>query len=89
MFLLGYVALLLGMAQAPRLPAWLTTVVVAGNALRAVGCLELPLDPGLRPNALGIGHVLLQALAVLVFAVLEWTGLRASMPAGVARSSAA
>lgn len=83
LFLAGYVALLGLMARAGRLPVWLVTLVVAGNIGWALGCMALAGGAaGLAANSLGTAYLLAQAAAVLVFAELEYAGLRRSRPAG-------
>ena len=83
-FFVVYALLLVGMAGRPRLWSALVMLVVVGNAMWALGCVALVSTGALLPNALGTGFVLLQATAVLVFAALEWRGLRRSAPAGAA-----
>lgn len=77
-FLLVYALLLVGMARAPRLPGALVQVIVFGNMGWAVACLVLAATPMLAPGPLGIAFLLFQAVAVLLFAWLEFAGLRAS-----------
>jgi hypothetical protein len=77
-FLLGYAALLVAMARAPRLPAALLALVVFGNLGWALGCVGLPMADVLSPSSLGRAWLLLQALAVVVFAAWEGAGWRAS-----------
>ena len=80
-FMLGYVVLLLGMAWSQRLWPWLVRVVVVGNVGWAIGCCVLLVLLPTSPDVLGAGFLLVQAAAVLVFAALQWTGLRRSPPA--------
>lgn len=77
-FLLGYAAMLVAMARAPRLHAALLALVVFGNLGWALGCIGGPLVGALRPSSLGWGWLGLQALSVLVFAAWEFAGWRAS-----------
>jgi hypothetical protein len=77
-FLLGYAALLVAMARAPRLHAALVALVVFGNLGWALGCVGLPAAGALSPSSLGWAWLLLQALAVVVFAAWEGAGWRAS-----------
>jgi hypothetical protein len=77
-FLLGYAAMLVAMARAPRLHAALLALVVVGNVGWALCCIGLPLAGALSPSPLGWGWLGLQALAVLVFAAWEFAGWRAS-----------
>ena len=48
---------------------------------KVVASVGLLLSGALSPSVMGIGFVLVQAVAVLVFAALEWRGLRSSPPA--------
>lgn len=81
-FLVAYTLLLIVLARSPRVPAALVMLIVAGNIGWALGCLALPLLGLLTPSALGIAFLAVQALTVLLFAALEWQGLKASVPAG-------
>lgn len=77
-FLIGYAAMLVAMARAPRLHAGLLALVVLGNLGWALGCLALPMAGLVDPAALGLAWLLLQALAVVGFAAWEAAGWRAS-----------
>lgn len=77
-FLAVYVVLLVAMARAARLWSSLVWVVVLGNVGWALGCVGLAVSP--VPGALGVAFLLVQALAVLVFAALEYRGLKSSAP---------
>ncbi|HZF81534.1 MAG TPA: hypothetical protein VEZ89_17285 [Rubrivivax sp.] len=84
-FLIVYVGLLLAMATRPRLWSWLVWAVIAGNVGWAVGCLSLlkllpalGSDSGGQVTSLGVAFLLVQAFTVLVFALLQWRGWRAS-----------
>ena len=77
-FLLGYAAMLVAMARAPRLHAALVALVVFGNLGWALACVGLPAAGVLNPSSLGLAWLLLQALAVAVFAAWEGAGWRAS-----------
>ena len=83
-FLVVYALLLAGMATRTRLWAGLVMFIVLGNLMWALACAGLLLAGGLSLNALGVGFVLVQAVAVVVFAALEWRGLRSSAPAPAA-----
>lgn len=80
-FLVGYAALLVAMARAPRLHAGLVALVVFGNLGWALACVALPAAGLLQPAPLGWAWLLLQALSVLVFAAWEGAGWRASAAA--------
>lgn len=86
-FLALYVAMLVAMARAARLPAALVRVVVFGNLGWALGCLALAATP--LPGALGLAFLIGQAAAVTVFAVLEYRGLASSAPAKPGGAAAA
>ena len=79
-FLIAYVALLVGMALRPRLPRALVWVVIVGNVAWAIGALAL--CRGLP--MLGVAFCVIQAATVLVFAELEYVGLGRGARAEVA-----
>jgi hypothetical protein len=73
-FLVVFAIALLALAARPTMPAPLVRAVVVGNlgwvAASAVAAVLVPL------TVLGTVLVVVQALAVAVFADLEWVGLR-------------
>jgi hypothetical protein len=76
-------AILLGFAgliafAASRVPAlrWPVWLVVIGNAVWALDSVLLLVSDSVQPSALGTSYVIAQALAVVVLAELEYTGLR-------------
>ncbi len=69
--LAGWLAL---QALPPRGPL---TVIVLLNVAWALGCVGLAFGVSAAPTALGVAYLLVQAVAVLVLAELEWMGLRA------------
>jgi hypothetical protein len=77
-FFVVYALLLVMLATRARLWSAPVVVVVLGNALWALASVGLLLSGALSPNAWGIAFVLMQAVAVLLFAALEWRGLRNS-----------
>lgn len=79
-FLLAYTVLLIVLARSPRVWSVLIGLIVIGNAGWAACCLVLLVTGMLSPNLLGVAFVLVQAFAVLIFAVLEFRGLSASVP---------
>lgn len=85
LFLVAYVALLIGLARSSRVWSALISVVVLGNVGWAVACVGLLFSGLIAPNALGEGYLLFQALAVLGFAGLELKGLMASVPVSKAK----
>lgn len=81
-FLVAYTLLLVVMSRSARIWAPLVMFVVIGNAAWAAGCAALLGSGVLQPSAMGIAFVVLQAVAVLLFAGAEYLGLRRSVPAG-------
>lgn len=80
--LLPYAGLVAWLGVQPRLLRWMVRGVAGINLLWALDSLLL-LALGLAvPNGLGIAFVLLQAVAVLGFALLQWAGLRRSTVLG-------
>jgi hypothetical protein len=75
--LLPIAAFMALVATRARPPAALVRPVIAGNALWVAGSVLLLLAPWIAPNALGVGFVLAQALAVAALAVLERAALHA------------
>lgn len=80
LFFVAYVVLLVLMARSHRLWGALVMLVIVGNAGWALACAALVVAGVLAPNGLGLAYVALQAVAVLVFAVLQFRGLAASRP---------
>lgn len=86
-FMAAYAALLLVLMRASRLWAALVRFIAVGNGLWALGCLATM--AAAAPNAWGIGWLLFQAVAVLLFAALQIAGLRASTPHSAALAARA
>jgi hypothetical protein len=84
LFLIGYVALLGWLATRPAMPKPLVWLIVAGNAAWTLGSIALLLSGAVTPNLLGTAFVGLQAVAVGVFAELQYLGLRRSGTAQIA-----
>jgi hypothetical protein len=84
LFLIGYVALLGWLATRPAMPSLLVWLIVVGNALWTLGSVALLVSGAVSPNLLGIVFVAVQAIAVGVFAELQFLGLRRS---GAARQA--
>ncbi|GMU01626.1 hypothetical protein KH5H1_57460 [Corallococcus caeni] len=78
-------ALLLGyLAARETLPSWPVWFVVAVNALWVVDSVLLMTHGPTAPTGLGVAFVTAQALAVAVFAALEYAGLRRGTQAALA-----
>ena len=78
-FLVGYAALLAYLARGAAIPRALVWLLVIGNAGWAAGCVLLIALA--HPSGLGTAYLLIQAATVLVFAGLQWAGLKGSQPA--------
>ncbi len=79
LFLIGYTVSLVLLASARQVWAAAVQFIVIGNVGWAVACLALAASALVSPSTLGIGFLLFQAVAVLLFACFEHTGLRESM----------
>lgn len=86
-FLAGYALLLAWLARGKPVPALLLWVLVFGNVCWALGCTAVAAVIG--PDVLGLGYLAVQALTVLVFAGLEFAGIRGSTRASGAHAPAA
>jgi len=78
LFLVAYAALVgwLGTRQSmPKPPIW---IVIAGNAAWALASIALLFSGWVTPNLLGEVAVAMQAIAVGIFAELQYVGLRRS-----------
>ncbi len=81
--LLPYAGLVAWLGFQPRLPRWMVRGVIGTNLLWTLdSMLLLALDLA-TPNGLGAAFVLLQGVAVLGFALLQWAGLRRNAVLGV------
>ena len=83
-FLLAYVALLVAMARGHAVWSWLFPLIVVGNVGWGLGCIGLSLAGSAGLTPLGHAYLWANALAVFVFAALEWRGWRAVPAAGSA-----
>ena len=81
-FLAAYTLLLVVLARSTRVWSAVVAVVVVGNVAWAAGCAALLVAGAVSPSALGVAFLAMQAVAVLVFAALEYLGVRASEPLG-------
>lgn len=77
-FLIAYTVLLVALASMRNTWQLAVQVIVFGNIGWAMACLALAAGSVLAPNGLGEGYLALQAVAVLLFAWLEFAGLKAS-----------
>ena len=82
LFMLAYLALLLGMLRAATLPVWLVRALIIGNAGWALAAMGLAAT--LAPSAAGLALLGAHAAGVLLFAALQQWGLRQSQPVGAA-----
>lgn len=74
--LLPFAAYLAYVAKRPELPRTHLWIIVACNAVWVVDSLLVLATGWVQPTGLGYAFVIVQALAVLVLAELEWVGLR-------------
>lgn len=88
-FMVVYTALLVLLANSKVVRVAIIELVIIGNIGWAIGCVVLLAAGFVAPSGLGIAFVAIQALAVLVFAGLEFGGLRASLPAAAPRAATA
>ncbi|WP_031334923.1 hypothetical protein [Rhodopseudomonas sp. B29] len=78
LFLILYAALVGWLGSRTALPRPLVLLVIIGNALWTLGSIALLISGAVAPNGLGISFVVMQAIAVGVFAELQFMGLRRS-----------
>lgn len=78
LFLIAYAALIGWLATRAAMPRWLVLMIVIGNAAWTLGSIALLLSSVVSPNLLGELFVAMQAIAVGVFAELQFMGLRRS-----------
>lgn len=78
LFLIAYAALVGWLGTRPSIPRPLVWIVVAGNAVWALASIALLFSGWVTPNLLGEAAVAMQAIAVGVFAELQYVGLRRS-----------
>jgi hypothetical protein len=84
LFLIAYVALIGWLGFRATMPKPLVLVVIIGNAAWTLGSIGLLFSGAVSPNMLGQIFVAMQAIAVGVFAELQFMGLRRSSAAQVA-----
>lgn len=78
LFMLAYGVAIGWLSARERLSAALVWCVVIGNGLWAAGSVALAFSGLIEPTSLGVALILGQALAVAVFAELQYFGLRRS-----------
>jgi hypothetical protein len=78
LFLIAYAALVGWLGTRAAMPRALVLLIVAGNALWTLGSIALLFSGAVTPTLLGKAFVALQAIAVGVFAELQYLGLRRS-----------
>jgi hypothetical protein len=81
LFLVAYAALVGWLSTRPSILRPLVWIVVAGNAVWALASIALLFSGWVTPNLLGEAAVAMQAIAVGVFAELQYVGLRRSRDA--------
>ncbi|MEJ6781403.1 hypothetical protein [Aminobacter sp. Piv2-1] len=74
--LVPFVAMLVVVARRAAVPKLILFDIVALNVLWVIGSFALLVTGAVAPNALGIAFVAAQALAVAVFAELQFIGIR-------------
>ena len=82
LFCVGYALVIGSMSRKARLPGWGVWAVIGGNMLWSTECLLLAFGSSATPATLGTAFLVVQAVAVFVFAELQWFGLRRSSVAG-------
>jgi hypothetical protein len=78
LFLVAYAALVGWLGTRQSMPKALVWIVIAGNAAWTVASIALLFSGAVTPNLLGQAAVAMQAIAVGVFAELQYLGLRRS-----------
>ena len=78
LFLVAYAALVGWLGTRQTMPKPLVCIVVAGNTAWTVASIALLFSGWVAPNLLGEAAVAMQAIAVGVFAELQYLGLRRS-----------
>jgi len=74
--LLPFAALLVVLATRPTVPKSAVAAVIVANALWVVASIALLASGQVAPTILGYAFVVVQAVAVIGFAELQWIGLR-------------
>ena len=76
LFCVAYAGMIGWMSAHDRLPSAGVWAVVIGNVGWALGCAELAFGGAFSPSAIGVEFLVAQAIAVLVFADLQFFGLK-------------
>jgi hypothetical protein len=84
LFLIAYAALVGWLGTRMAMPKALVLIVIVGNALWTLGSIGLLFSGAVTPNLLGQIFIAVQAIAVGVFAELQYIGLRRSSAAQMA-----
>lgn len=84
LFLIAYVALIGWLGLRATMPKLLVLAVIIGNAAWTLGSIGLLFSGAVSPNLLGQLFIAAQAIAVGVFAELQFMGLRKSRAAQTA-----
>jgi hypothetical protein len=84
LFLIAYAALVGWLGTRATMPKLLVLVIIVSNALWTLGSIGLLFSGAVTPNLLGQIFVAAQAIAVGVFAELQYIGLRRSAAAQAA-----
>jgi len=79
-FLVAYTLLLIVLARSTSVSSVIIAAIVLGNIAWGAGCIGLLITDALSPSGLGVAFVIMQAVAVLVFATLEYLGVKISEP---------
>lgn len=75
-FLLAWAALVFLISTRQPIPRGAVWLLIAGNLAWGLACVALLLGNAVQPSALGIGYIMLQALAVGLMAELQFISLR-------------
>ena len=78
LFLIAYAAFVGWLGTRAQMPKALVVIVVAGNAAWTLASIALLFSGEVSPNVLGEIMVVAQAIAIGVFAELQYVGLRRS-----------
>ncbi|MRV76198.1 hypothetical protein GJ700_31265 [Duganella sp. FT92W] len=87
LFMVVYVLMLAGLAASRTLWRPLALFVVVGNVLWALASIDILVLGMVAPSALGEAYVVVQAIATLGFAWLQYIGVKKSLPVAGAAAS--